>query len=272
MENPCFGLLHELEQRIKEVDNGSGLPLDKCSTKVNICQELILKLRKLYLDTTLETIEEQIHFFKNVKPRFFSELYYQKHCLTYYKKKPKGSVKEQTKYIEQCMDDKSRYMCNYIEFRNYINLNLTELDESFFTKRDYCPRLHGSFEYPTDPDFSSPADPTYSSLLASDRYLQFLKNEMFSLKNPSLDPSWEYMKSLEWQGSKTDLVELIYALYSSGSLKGDLKDIISVIERSFSVDLGYFYRIYTDIKLKKNPTSFLDILKTSLLAKMQSEN
>lgn len=80
------------------------------------------------------------------------------------------------------------------------------------------------------------------------------------------------MNSIGWNGTKTDLVELIYSLYATGSVNGELKDIFEVAEKVFSIDLGNFYRTYTDIKYKKNPTSFLDTLKEGLLEKIRKEN
>ncbi|WP_370089401.1 RteC domain-containing protein [Ekhidna sp.] len=272
MENPCYELLEEMEQGLLAIDCSDRNRLEKCAENIKLCQRLVVKLRELYLDADLHKEEAQIHFFRHIKPKVFSELIFQIEVNQFYKSKPRGSVKAKKHYIAGHSDKVSAYITKHCDFNNYIRQGLNHLDYLYFTHREYCPKAHGNLEYPVDPEFSSPADPTYSCLLAADRFIQFLRNEEYMLKNPSLDPSWEFMKSLEWQGSKTDLVELIYALHSSGSLKGDLKDIISVMERSFNVDLGYFYRLYTDIKLKKNPTSYIDSLKASLLAKIQSEN
>ncbi len=272
MKNHCFDLLSELEQQLKDVDNNKDSRIDKCSQKITICQELTNQLRDRYIDAQLETVEKEITFFKEVKPRFFSELHFQVEVFQYYKHRPKGSMKQQSQHINMSLDKASTFLSKHCEFNTYIQLGSTYLDEMYFTHRKYCPKMHGNMEYPADPTFSSPADPTLSCLFAAARFVQFLRNESFTLKNPSLDPSWEFMKSLEWHGSKTDMIELIYGLHASGTLKGDLKDIISVMEKTFNIDLGYFYRLYTDIKLKKNPTSFIDNLKISLLTKIRSEN
>jgi hypothetical protein len=272
LKNPYFDLLTELEQQLIEIDKDNKSRIDKCSQKITICQQLTKELRKLYFDAQLETPLEEIHFFKEVKPKFFSELHYQMEVFQYFKQKPKGSLKIKSQYINMCLDKASSFMTRHCEFNTYFQMNATHLDELYFTRRDYCPKLHGSLDYPADPIFSSPADPTLSCLLAASRYVQFMKNEMYALKNPTLDPSWEHLKSMEWLGSKTDMVELVYALHSSGSLKGELKDAFAIFEKTFNVDLGNFYRTYTDIKYKKNPTSFLDELKTSITEKIRSEN
>jgi hypothetical protein len=261
-----------MERGILEIKNRGLSVIETATKKVEFCCDITAQLRKLYFLSPPDTPENQIHFFKHVKPKFFSRLFYQRHILKYYRSMPKGDIKAKKLHISAHLSDASSIISLQSDFHNYIALMLDDLDSMYFTNRKYCPKLHGQFELPLDPDFSSPADETLSRLLAAEQYIDFLHREEQRLKNPSLDPSWEFMKSLEWQGTKTDLVELIYALHSSGTLKGDLKDIISVMERSFNVDLGYFYRLYTDIKLKRNPTSFIDSLKISLLAKIRSEN
>jgi len=272
LENHFLALLDEMERGLLEIKNRGLSTMESATKKVAFSRDITMQLRKLYFLTPLNAPEEQIHFFKHVKPKFFSRLVYQRYILKYYRSMPKGDIKAKKQHITANLSEASAFISHHIDFHNYIALQLVEFDALYFTRREYCPKLHAMFEYPFDPEFSSPADDTLSLLLAAEQFIDFLHCEDFRLKNPSLDPSWEFMKSLEWHGTKTDLVELIYALHSSGTLKGDLKDIISVMERSFNIDLGYFYRLYTDIKLKKNPTSFIDSLKISLLAKIRSEN
>ena len=272
MNNACFDLLSELEQRLLEIDNSNNPSINKCSLKITLCQDFNKRLRELYFNASLDTAEEQIHFFKTLKPKFVSELQFNLEAMNYYKERPRASKKLKGQYINHCMEKASLFMVKHCEFNTYMNMQSDHLDDVYFTKRDYDPKLHGSFEYPSDPFFSSPADPTLSCLLAADRYLQFLKNQKFALKNPTLDPSWESQKTLDWHGSKTDLVELVYALHSAGKLIGDLKHSFAVMEKAFNIDIGNYYRLYTDIKLKKKPDSMLKELNTSLLEKIRLEN
>lgn len=271
METAYLNLLENLEKGLTEIDQKHTSRLARCVEKINFSEILCNKLRKQYFEEPPSSEEDQIKFFKSIKPRFFSELHFQIEAFTYYRKRPKGSIKIKKTYIKNCLDQASDFLTKYHELHSYIKLNATDLDELYFTRKNFDPKLHGELEYPTDLVFSSPADPTLSRLLAMDRYILFLKNELYSLKNPHIDPSWDFMKTLDWNGSKTDMVELIYALHSSKAISGELKDIIKMLEKAFNLELGNFYRTFTDIKYKKNPTSFLDGLKNSLLDKINSE-
>jgi hypothetical protein len=265
-------LLTELERSLIEIENNKSVRMMKCSQKITICNDAARELRASYFKANLRSALQQIHFFKEVKPKVFSELNYQEKIFHYYNQKPKGSLKNQSRYINICLDKVSYTLNNYQEFNIYWQMNATHLDELYFTRRDYDPKLHGSLKHPVDIAFSSPADTTLSRILAAMRYLQFLKNELYALTNPTLDPSWKHISNLQWQGSKTEMVELVYALHASGAIKGELKGVVAVFEQIFRVDLGNFYRTYTDIKYKKKPTSFLDALKSSLIEKIRLEN
>jgi len=201
LENPCFKLLEKLDEKLIEVDQLKISKIKKCSTKVELCQELSQELRQLYFDNKPRTSNKEIYFFKELKPRFYSELFFHIEVFNYYKNSPKGSIKAQKHHIDFCLDKASSFILKHCEFHNYIKLSSTHLDHIYFTNRDYDPKLHAGMEYPSDPLFSSPADPTLSCLLTSIRYLQFLKNESFQLDNPKSDPSVEFMKTLDWNKS-----------------------------------------------------------------------
>ena len=68
------------------------------------------------------------------------------------------------------------------------------------------------------------------------------------------------------------MIELIYALSACGAIQHDLKDAFMMFERMFGIQLGNFYRVYSDIKIKKEPTAFINKLKTSLLDKITVES
>lgn len=82
-------------------------------------------------------------------------------------------------------------------------------------------------------------------------------------------------KCLKWTASKTDLIELIYALQTSGAIEDGMepmKVMASACEKIFNIKLGNFYRTYLEIKERKNDrTKFLDKMKTTLINKMNTE-
>ena len=71
---------------------------------------------------------------------------------------------------------------------------------------------------------------------------------------------------------KSALVELLYALQSAGSCNNgdiDLKQLANHFEHLFNIDLGNYYRIFQEMRIRKmNRTTFLDQLKARLIQRM----
>jgi hypothetical protein len=79
-----------------------------------------------------------------------------------------------------------------------------------------------------------------------------------------------------WTASKTAITELIYALYSNGSLNNgaaDINTITSSFEDFFNIKLDNIYKTYSEIKGRKNSkTRFLEELTLNLQHKINKED
>jgi hypothetical protein len=82
----------------------------------------------------------------------------------------------------------------------------------------------------------------------------------------------EVLYNFNWSATKVDLIELIYALQCSGTINNgnsDIKKIAKACEQLFNIDLGNYYRTFSDIRSRKmSQTKFIDKLKDSLLNKI----
>ncbi len=61
--------------------------------------------------------------------------------------------------------------------------------------------------------------------------------------------------TVKWTGEKVDLIELVYAIYYSNKVNNGnvtLKQIVKLMEYSFSIELGDPYRTYSGIKDRQN--------------------
>ena len=80
---------------------------------------------------------------------------------------------------------------------------------------------------------------------------------------------------ITWTRTKTDLVELIYAVCEADCFnfgKANLKQIVSYFENIFNVDLGNPYHTYIEIRERANRTQFLNELKEILIRKMNDND
>ncbi len=269
--NQLLFLTEDLEKGLIGIENSNDTRLQKCIKKIKLCESLINNLKLLYRKKPKIDPDQEIHFFKKIKPQFTVELHYQNTLFAYFKNKPRGTIKEKKVFINQELERISAYLQRYNEFYTYYKTGSEYLDHLFYRQIEFDIKIHAMLEHPLDREFTCPAGPTLTCVICAEKVIQFLKNELFMLKNPHLDPSWEKSKTLSWKGSKTDLVELIYALHSTGKVDSDLKQIVAAMEHTFNIDIGNNYRTFTEIKRKKNPTAFINELETCLLEKVKSE-
>ena len=82
--------------------------------------------------------------------------------------------------------------------------------------------------------------------------------------------------NINWTATKTDLIELIYALKVSGAIDGgtgNINQISQQLSTMFNLDLGNFYKTYAEIKNRsKDRTKFLNKLIKSLQAKIDYDD
>ena len=82
--------------------------------------------------------------------------------------------------------------------------------------------------------------------------------------------------NLFWTGSKTELIELIYALQSSGAINSgtaNIKELASLFEQVFNIDLGNYYHTFIEIRARKcSKTKFLDALIEVLRKRLEESD
>ena len=78
--------------------------------------------------------------------------------------------------------------------------------------------------------------------------------------------------NLFWTGSKTALIEMIYAVHCTGVInngKADIKELVNAFEAILNIKLSRFYHTFFEMRLRKTDrTSFLDLMKRSLIKRM----
>lgn len=150
----------------------------------------------------------------------------------------------------------------------------TYLDYKYFVRGKHDIKLSlDTFYFEADHNFSTSHDYKVAKIIANDLIQVYLEDQLHSTlyRDKSLEPP-----KLNWTGSKTALIELIYALHSQGVFDNgnvDIKVISKIFESAFNVNLGDFYHTFMELKSRKiNRTKFLDNLRDSLIRKMNEQD
>lgn len=253
--------------------------LEKAEEGILITKRALEQLRANVVKRKFKNLNDEVYFFKNLKPQVFSKLIYYQKLFNIESKRPRSSNKSQVKYFNKHIDRLQNYFNDHLEFYHYYRRGGTSLDEHYFVRGKIDIRLFpDTFTFFIDDKFSTSHDSTVATILAYDMLIVYLKTEIDKLENSNgmettINP-FQNQSRLFWTANKTDLIELIYALHSTGAINSgtaDIKEMATACERLFNIELDDYYRTYLEIRSRKtNQTKFIDKLKESLTDRMHN--
>lgn len=265
-----------------EMEDIEELDLTKFSNVekgIKVSRRYLQRLRIQLREDSFIKSEDEIHFFKVQKPFIYGSLKFYIKLYKYLLQEPKGSKKSKRKFIDGETGKLQTYYNQNLDFIRYYRQNSTSLDEFYFLRgNDNIGLISDTSHFYTDAEFSTSHDNAVAKIVAYDLLLTFYLERLSKLNNPKENlhnAVNRHFKGLNlgWTANKIDLIELIYALQSSGAIRGGkagIKDMAMACEQIFDMDLGNYYRKFLEIRGRKiHPTKFLDRMKACLLKRME---
>ena len=279
MLNYINNIKDKLFEELKRLEVDKLLILKQAEQSIYLINQSLIELKEHVRKNKFPSQSDEILFFKELKPSIYSKLIYNIKVFNIESKRPNGSDKSQKKYLVNELNKLEKYFSENLEFYQYMRNNMVFLDDKYFVRGKLDIRLHvDTFIYDADQDFSTSHDYKASKILANDLLSVYLKSELSVLerkeyvtnKNISI-PKGKYT----WTDSKIALTEFIYAIHSVRSINCgniDIKELASLMESFFNIDLGDYYRDYLQIKGRQHPTKYLDSLKAALIKRMEEQD
>ena len=268
-------LLTDLNEQLNFTDLEIDDPIKRCESAIDIILKSLQKLKVLFEKEKNKSSQQEIEFFKNVKPKFTSKLIYYNVIFKIETKKPHGGERIIKRYLNNELDKLKRYFDNNLDFYKYYRTGNCYLDYKYFIRGTFDIKLTlDSFYFEVDHDFSTSHDFKVAKILAHDLIQVYLEDELANLgrRLPKEKVQHNHNGKQCWTGSKVALIELIYALHSEGIFNNgtsDLKSVTEYFETIFEIDLGQYRRTFLEIRVRKSDrTKFLNSLKNKLITRM----
>lgn len=245
---------------------------------MKICIDSIRELKKHVGNLKFSNETKEIYFFKNIKPQFVSRLIFHQVIYNIESNRPNGSLKIRKKYLQIELNKLKHYFDENLDFYRYYRTGSNYLDHKYFIRGKQDLRLNlDAHIYEFDTEFCTSHDFKISTILANDLLQVYLENELMKLDFNSANRDTELIpkNKLHWTGSKVALIELLYGLYTTGNFNNgntDIKTIAAYFEKVFDIELGDYYRAYLELRMRQNPTKFIDTMKDTLLRKMEDDD
>ncbi|HLV93467.1 MAG TPA: RteC domain-containing protein [Aequorivita sp.] len=265
--------LKTLKQSLDAIDETENNIFLQCEMAISTCQKTLDEMRMRVLKQGFASINDECTFFKTVKSEIVSYIVFYINLVHIERYQPMDKQKSKRKFFASQIELYQRYFSEHREFYEYYIRGLSNRDMEFFTRKNYKPRLHfDSIPAITDPNFSTSYDLVLAKILGNTRTIIYLQDHLLKNEGEFTSKMGAKPSSLKWTGAKIDLVELVYALQSSGLInngQAGLNELSKNMEILFGIELGDIYRSFLEIRTRKSaPTKLLDILKTSLINKM----
>jgi len=272
-------IIEEISDKISSIDiEGCDISMDEALEMVEFLQNQLNVLKNKLIECDFTNEQDEIHFFKKMKPQVLSQLIYFNKIYTIELKRPNGSNISQKNYYEQELNSLTFFFNRNLDFYQYYRSNAVHLDEYYFRRCKPNIRLGiDSSHFINDADFSTGYDYKVAKILSNEmlriflnKKLQYIDRFSFSSHNHR-----QTNRKNKWTGTKAAVIELGYALYAAKMLdngNADIREIMSGLQNIFNIDLGDYYRTYIAIKgRKKDRTSFLRYLADCLEKRMDEE-
>jgi len=269
--------LDEIEKQIKKIERDEKNEITKSAHILTFLESKLGELKKFIVEYDFKTEEEEILFFKEIKPKILSKLIYYMSVYKIEMNRPKGSCGTIETYLLTELDLLKHFFDCNIEMYHYYRTGGTHFDKIYFLRNQDAdiPMNIACFYFERDVMFSTIYDYKIAKIMANDLLELYIKSQLARLKEDAVTEHeiHRVFKIREtWTASKTDLVELIYALDAAKCINHgniNLKALASYLEDIFNVKIGDIYRIYMEIRERKGSrTQFLDSLNDKLTERM----
>jgi len=262
MEKRFQGLLSKLE---KENQNFMDLqPLERMRAELSAARKILSELRGTVITEGFACAADEITFFKDVKPVFYSVIILAAERYGLENARPLKSGKGMNRFYIAQLDYIDRFFRQHEFMYQYYKLGAKELDLLYFVRGSEPPGIIGADLPVVDPSFSTLGDYLFSKFIALEKLRDLIVSEM---EIPSLAGTGVVKskkgKQLRWTGDSCNLIELVYGIFDCRQVNDgdvDLSDLMDVFEQCFQINLSRYFRRFTEIKRRKSmsKTRFLD--------------
>jgi hypothetical protein len=273
IQSPYKDVLYSIVKKEQEISLESVHVIDESYRMILFLQDLLSGMKKQVLEHHFTESNEEIEFFRIIKPQILGKLIYYNKVYRIETSCPVNGGKMYYKYfsgeLQHLKNEYKEHICNS-DFYRYYRSGRTDRDHDFFKLgRINLNTGLNSFIFEVDTQFSTYYDYKVSRIIAD----ELLYNYLIIKTNPVDKPDMvlqnaESTKDIFWTESKNALIELIYALYVSGAIshgKTGIRKISSLFQIVFRIQLGDIHHAFHRMKERAgNRALFLEQLKSSL--------
>lgn len=269
--------LYKMERvALEEIDNLTDQSITgQRKLRVQTASNFLSLLKEKVLDYSFASPEEEIHFFKVLKPKFSSLLIFYSNVERLEIDKPEGSVLHLKAYYESELKTVKRFFEGNRQIYAYYRSEDDDLDRQLFLRGvSDTPRWLCKIRIDQDERFSTAGDYLYARIIATEQIARYLET---AITGVDFHPFAGDDIDTTWTGESINLLEMAYGIYQTAQVnngKIGLAELVRKFEKVFNVNIGRPYRRFSEIKQRKrlSRTKYLDEMAKSINKKIDDED
>ncbi|MDH6306717.1 hypothetical protein M2459_001951 [Parabacteroides sp. PF5-5] len=269
----CSCLKKEIDAEIEKIENSEISSMTKSLEASRLLRDAYNELKSFISSYTFQSEEEEILFFKEIKPRLCFRLIFYRKLYNVEMDRPTGTEK-QREYLNDLLNGINKYNCKRLDFIRYYRSGSSIFDSLYFLRGQADTEQYmETFSHEFDPNFSTNCDFKVAKILANDMLSDYLSSEIEALNdnNNMIISSFGFPATkITWKGTKAEFQEQVLS-WDNAATFGDVPftQLHSYMQNVFNIQVdSNLSRILDDLKTRNNPTPFMDKLKNALLRRM----
>lgn len=259
---------------LEEIDNTVMESSVQRKMRTETVFRFLMELKKQVLEYSFTSPEEEIRFFKEVKPRFTSMLIYYSSVDRIELGKPEGSLAHVKSYYEHELAAIDKFFGRNREIYTYFRSGDTYFDHQLFIRGNTAPRWLCKGPVDQDERFSTATDLIFARIKAKEQIVRYLENTINGLE---FRPFAGDEPAINWTGDSINLLENVFGWYYTGQInngQATIADLVRIVERVFNVNLGKPYRRFSEIRQRKrlSKTKFLEEMSRAINKKIEDDD
>ena len=280
MRHLLHKIVSDIQKQERKLSAAASSFMDEAYRMTIYLKELLGDIKEDIINEGFKTIEDEILFFKQIKPIVLGKLIYYNKVFRIETACPacNGNIYENyfAMHLRELKKEYTEHVCNS-DFYRYYRSGRTDRDEQYFTLgKINCYDGLNSFAFEIDPKFSTYFDYKVAKIIANELIYNYLTTKLSPEQNPDVLLQQEETKDFFWTQTKNALIELIYALYACDAIshgKIGIRKISMVFQILFRISLNDIHNSFHRMKTRAGSrTLFLDQLKYSLEEYMDRED
>jgi hypothetical protein len=254
-------------------------PVNRLSAVLQEMQKVLSALREKVFSGAFPSKQEEIAYFKTVKPKFYALRIYQLELYGLDMNKPAGIKDALLAYYREELRQAERFFKQHAFLYQYYKSGFTEMDHLYFLRGVEVPVVLLPEMPDLGPDYSTAMDYLFSKFMAYEllqgeiiKRIGGLDGTLVITDKPTVKP----VPILKWTGSHVNLVELIYGLYYTLQFNNgdaDVTEIVALMEATFSIKLRDAHHSFVEIRRRKvdSPARFLEQMAAAIRQRVDDD-